>query len=71
MMFIIIGGKIMNKYEKELAKALKEYFDKKIKITKNMTQEEEKKYIKENNKEEEVRQIYQKLKEKYEALKNK
>lgn len=55
----------MDEYKKELEKALKEYFDKEYEITKNMSPEEEKKYIEENKKEQEIKDIYEKLQKKY------
>lgn len=55
----------MDEYKKELEEALKEYFDKEYEITKNMSPEEEKKYIVDNNKEQEIQDIYKKLQKKH------
>lgn len=59
----------MSKYEVELNKRLSEYFENERKIIKNMSQKEEIEYIKREHKEEEIKKIYDELKQKYKDAK--
>ena len=55
----------MEEYKKELFKVIEEYFDKAYEVTKDMSLEEEEKYIEDNNIEQEIRDIYDKLQKKH------
>lgn len=55
----------MSEYQKELNNELHKYFEKEDEAMKDMTPEEQRKYIKKNNKNEEIKAIYKKVREKY------